>query len=400
LPILLTTGPFLPDLIVVIFTLYFCFLFFKKKIFLNAFLKRIIFFFLCLCFVFFLSSLASNFIFSSLKYSFTYIRFILFSICIYFLLNKENSNFYKFFKYFFYLYSFVIIDALIQFIFTKDLFFIPKPSNDRVTGLFGAELILGSYLSRLFPFYLISMIILKDKIIYHKHIYIFLLVLNIFVVGISGERTSLFYIFLILTFGMLSKIYLKQILIFVFFISIILIFLVNYLNIFVNQRFQQSFNQIIETLDGKYLISNFHQAHFESAVKMFLDNPILGVGPRNFRFECSDIKYFTEYSCSTHPHNTYLQLLSETGIFPAFAVLLIFLFCCFKIFKFIVNKKLELKLQVEFLLYISLFITLFPFSPSGSFFNNWLNIIYYLPIPFLIYLNKNTKNFNNFFSNK
>ena len=35
---------------------------------------------------------------------------------------------------------------------------------------------------------------------------------------------------------------------------------------------------------------------------------------------------------------------------------------------------------------ILIFINLFPFSPSGSFFNNWLSIIYFLPLGF--YINK------------
>ena len=35
-------------------------------------------------------------------------------------------------------------------------------------------------------------------------------------------------------------------------------------------------------------------------------------------------------------------------------------------------------------LYLALFITLFPFQPSGSFFNNWNSIIYYLPVGFIL----------------
>ena len=42
---------------------------------------------------------------------------------------------------------------------------------------------------------------------------------------------------------------------------------------------------------------------------------------------------------------------------------------------------------------ICVFITLFPFIPNGSFFNNWVNVIYYFPLGLLMYsnhqLNKN-----------
>jgi hypothetical protein len=32
-----------------------------------------------------------------------------------------------------------------------------------------------------------------------------------------------------------------------------------------------------------------------------------------------------------------------------------------------------------------LFVSLWPIIPTGSFFNNWINVIYYLPIGFLIW---------------
>ena len=58
-----------------------------------------------------------------------------------------------------------------------------------------------------------------------------------------------------------------------------------------------------------------HFNHYLSAIEMFKDNKLLGIGPKNFRKFCKDEKYFlNEFSCSTHPHNYYIQLLSETGI--------------------------------------------------------------------------------------
>ena len=32
-----------------------------------------------------------------------------------------------------------------------------------------------------------------------------------------------------------------------------------------------------------------------------------------------------------------------------------------------------------------LFLSLFPFIPTSNFYNNWLNVIYYLPVCFIIY---------------
>ena len=59
---------------------------------------------------------------------------------------------------------------------------------------------------------------------------------------------------------------------------------------------------------------------------MFLDNKIFGVGMKNFRNYCSDDKYqVSKLSCSTHPHNTYIQILTETGLF-GFLFILVLLF--------------------------------------------------------------------------
>ena len=67
---------------------------------------------------------------------------------------------------------------------------------------------------------------------------------------------------------------------------------------------------------------------------MFLENKILGVGVKNFRNYCNEEKYkVSNLSCSTHPHNIYIQMLSETGIIGFSFLMLIFLFFSKKIFQ-------------------------------------------------------------------
>ena len=61
---------------------------------------------------------------------------------------------------------------------------------------------------------------------------------------------------------------------------------------------------------------------------------IIGVGPKNFLLECQKDKYKKiesdnfNYRCNTHPHNIYLELLSETGIIGiiSFLVIVIIIF--------------------------------------------------------------------------
>ena len=88
------------------------------------------------------------------------------------------------------------------------------------------------------------------------------------------------------------------------------------------------------------LFSIGHQGHFKAAYLIFKDNPIFGVGIKNFRYECQKSQYKYAYSCTTHPHNTYLQLLAETGIIGFSFVFLFFIILSFSVIKmFILNLK-------------------------------------------------------------
>ena len=122
---------------------------------------------------------------------------------------------------------------------------------------------------------------------------------------------------------------------------------------------------------------------------MFKDNILFGVGPKNFRVVCEQQKYnFSKYTCSTHPHNTYIQLLSETGIFS-----FLIIFCLFLIVSFLLLKQLYFKIfkktfflnNLEICILIHIFVSLFPLTPTGSFFNNWTSIMYYYPIAIIFW---------------
>ena len=151
---------------------------------------------------------------------------------------------------------------------------------------------------------------------------------------------------------------------------------------------------------GKIIINDQYTAHFSTALNIFYDNPIFGTGPKTFRIECKNEKYrtvwgsnfsdskatdYVEYNgCSTHPHSTYLQLLSETGIIGALPLICIFLLMNYMLLRYLFGFESKLKFE-SMALFILLYINIFPFSPSGSFFGNWLSIIIYFPIGFLIH---------------
>ena len=95
IPTLLITGPFLSDLIVSFVSLFFLILSFKfypkfKKYYNNIYFKYFIVFYFFLV----LSSIFSDFIIFSLKNSFFYFRFGIFSLCTWYVLDN-NSKFIK-----------------------------------------------------------------------------------------------------------------------------------------------------------------------------------------------------------------------------------------------------------------------------------------------------------------
>ena len=82
--------------------------------------------------------------------------------------------------------------------------------------------------------------------------------------------------------------------------------------------------------------------------------------------------------CTSHPHNFYLQLLGETGIVGLSFIIIISIYL---LLIFITKKN---KNNFETCLLIGFLLTLIPFLPNGNFFNNWINMIMYLPVGFYV----------------
>ena len=100
---------------------------------------------------------------------------------------------------------------------------------------------------------------------------------------------------------------------------------------------------ILLTKNGltKYLDNSQYGAHRNVAKEIFLDNPIFGVGIKNFRVESRNEKYnnldhkLNHLRVSNHPHELYYEFLSETGIFGLVCFIIIIFF-----FSWISYKKL------------------------------------------------------------
>lgn len=403
LPACLVTGPAIADIIVTISSIFFLIITFKKKLFKyynNNFFKFFIVIWIYLIFC----SLVSDYPFFSLKTSLTYIRFIIFSVFIYYLLDTRENFLNNFFLFLLVTISLVVFDGYIQFFFDYNSLGFPKPHvMERLSGFFNDEWILGSYLSRILPILLALYFFVQIK---NKNLKIYfwaLVYLTIILVFLSGERAS--FLLSMITFFALIFFSKKKLL--NLFMGIILILIlaivVNVNSKSKNRMIEQTIKGFQFTTDGpipkpKYLFTYGHTQHFMNAYRMFKDSPIIGHGPKNFRKKCNITKYsLNQFGCSTHPHNTYFQLLAETGIIGFAFFMLIFVYFSITIFLSLFNKVEKNNIpyfQYKLFLLISFICSLFPLVTTGNFFNNWLNVVYFLPVGFYLHATKLKKKNN------
>jgi len=396
IPVFLITGPFLSDLSVSIVAIIFLINIFKNnlfKYFNNYYFK----FFILFWFILITSSFLSNNIFLSLKNSFFYIRFGIFALSFWYLLEKNE----KLLKYVFFsiIFCFVslLVDGYVQYIFGKNLFGIKISDINRPSSFFGSELILGSYLSRFFPI-LFGIFVFLNKKINKKNLYLIsiIFIFTEVLIFLSGERSAFFYMNLSTIFIILMIKEYRNYRIVIYIITICcLIVLANFRPQVMQRIVHQTiadFNLKVNKNDNRtYIFSKAHTDLYEAGLNIFFDNKFFGVGPRQFRYECNNYK-ISSYSCNTHPHNTYIELLSESGIFSFIIVFSVFLLILFSSIKHLFNKMINTKKNpifndLEVCLLSAVLISLWPLIPTGSFFNNWLSIIYYYPLGILIWQN-------------
>lgn len=387
-PWLLISGPFLSDLFAIILSVYFIYEKFSRKSF-NEFKTIYFFSFAIFCLYLFFNSVFIAKHFLSIQSSIFYVRFFLFSLAIVFLL-EENENRLRYFFYSVCLVIFVLfIDSLFQKIFETNLVGIDMQHAIRVSSFFGNELILGSFTIKLLPIALAFLFFVKqNKTINFSILLIFL---SSVIVLLSAEKTALIMTMLLFVLFILKikLIAIYRLFLFITFASLISLILFSSQSL--NKRLIQEFAKNYS--DGKYIYSRPHDSHYKTAYKMFKDKPLLGHGPKMFRVKCSDQKYvIDQFSCSTHPHNYLLQILSETGLIGFLFWSIFYLSVLLLFIKLLIFEKSSK--GHSFPLYImcsSILIIFLPIAPSGNIFNNWLSCLNFFSIGVMMFFLKKIK---------
>ena len=380
IPLLMTafiSGSAVLDLFVITSAILWIFMyrnnFYKKtKIFKNIFIFLLVFYLLIL-----ISSLLSDYFSYSLSKSIVFIRFIFFGLFFYQIFTININYLSKYLKGILIVIIFLIIDTFIQLFFGKDIFGLEPISKGRLSGPFGDELILGSFL-----FVFSSIYSLSVKI--HDWKFFIYLLLCLAVITLTGERIALIkFIFFhtALLFFLFKqnkiKINLKQLM---FLLSTLLIISSLFFKSNLMDRHIEFVNKFVPG-SKNFILYSGHYSHFVSSMAIFKDKPITGTGFRSFRKDCKNYNNYFNFDnvylidsvnltksdkikiidslnrniCSTHPHNFYLEILSEIGIlgFFSFMMLLIYVY----------RKLSHSDLKIFFLVYF------FPFVSTSSIFH-------------------------------
>ncbi len=387
LPISLISGSFLSDLSVSIIGLIFLYLTISQRDFKYYKAAPVVIFWMWCLYLIIISCLSENPLLS-FESSLFYFRFGLFALAIWYIIERNNSFKKNFFIILSIVFIIVLFDGYLEFFRGKNLLNY-EYNGERIKGLFGNNFVIGVYLSKLLP---IIFALFYSEFFKTKKIIFLLMILLIstdILVYLSGERTSFFVVGLVSICVILLTSKFRIIRLITFLISICVILTITVYKENIRERMiSLTLEQTNLLNDDAVVFSPRHESFYITSFSIFKDNYILGVGPKMYREYCDKPEYSAGNSCSTHPHNTYMQLLSETGLIGALPVIFLFFYICFiflKQFWFVYIKKIKAFSDYQICLMVSLFVSLWPIMPTQNFFNNWISIIYFIPVGFLLH---------------
>ena len=156
---------------------------------------------------------------------------------------------------------------------------------------------------------------------------------------------------------------------------------------------QQLFSQLFDNSQRDQFIENsLYLKLYKSGLAVFKDNPIFGVGNKNYRVITTkniEEKINDNYVLNTHPHQIYIELLCEHGFVGTVILLSIFFYLIFKNLKTIIISRNSIQLGC----FTYLIINFLPILPSGSFFNDFSSTLFWINLSIMYACSKKTNIF-------
>ena len=348
------------------------------------------------------NSLISNDIMSGIYRNFGFVRFILFFLMINYLffISEKNLSILKIWSIIFFV---VLIDVYIERFTGSNILGFGGIENAinaqtrgyRVVSFFKTEPIPGAFLCG-FSFIVVGFVLnfLKSKKILKL---LGFLIIFFCLVGVmfTGERSNGlkaligFSIFI----SIIDYVKLRDKILVFSTLFIIFLLTVNFSD-YVKYRYIDQLYIKINTKDEreKFLNNSLYIKLYKSGFYVFKNNPWFGVGNKNYRVETCDTdknSIHNEYYCLTHPHQIYIEMLSEHGIVGTIIIMGIIFYLAFRL----IRKIIDTRNYIQAGCLIFLLINFVPILPSGSFFNNFNITLFMINFSLMYAINKETNIF-------
>ena len=329
-----------------------------------------------------------------------FIRFIFFFIAVnyFFFINQKNFGIFNIWVIFFVIF---VTDVYFERFSGANIFGwgayeinnIKQPHGARVMSFFRDEPIAGAYLNGLFLLvtgYLLTFLKDKNKL---KLLLLIIMFSFLFSILLTGERSNsiraIFGVILFLFFLDFIKLKFKIFTLIILIGSILLVvFNSNYLK---HRYYGQLYQEAFLKKDTKFFKENIYIKLYKSGYNLFKNHPILGVGNKNYRVEaCSEKNLKYNYYCSTHPHQIYLEFLTEHGLTGTIILLSVFFILIFKNLKIMILSQNYIQIGA----FIYLLSTFLPLIPSGSFFTDFNITLFFINFSLMYGVSKNTNIFS------
>lgn len=410
MPLAILSGYALANIFSSIIAFLFIIYSFKEKL-IKYYKNTFFLIFILFCILIIISSTFSDHFIHSFKTSILYFRYGILAIAIWFCC-ETFKNFHRYFLFTSLIaFLLVLITGYYEFFNQKDIFG-NNVLDSRLTLFTNGKMSIGAFLARFFPI-IVALLFLNYKSMKKKNFikafFILFFVTTFVLVIMSGERTQV----LVIAIPIIIFIFLANSLFYIRLIIAIMsisfaVFVLNFYPSVSDRMIKQTYDHIGFGTGEFYAFSKLHTQYYNNVLIMFQKNPVLGIGPNNFRIECRNSEYFTgtvvyseEYwnnfenisddikktYCTTHPHNFYIQLLGETGIVGFLFLVLAYIYLIIRLTYHLLYKlgfRNKLFNNYELMLVSYYLAILWPIMPTNNFFNSWMSIFIFLPLGFLI----------------
>lgn len=382
IPISILLGSAISVSNIIIISLLSVFLIINKNL-IGIFKDQIMVLLLLLLFYLLINSLIAEDLNITLKRNIGFIRFILFFLFInyiFYIYDKSKIN------YIYLIWTVILIvvlfDVNYEFYSGKNIFGFTSDNKKRIVSFFKDENIVGSFING-FVFiifgYLIQRLTYNNSNKYKFFLFTFILIASICMI-LTGERSNTikYFIAMIIFFSAINQLsVLKKIQIF---LSILIVFLVIVSN---STKIKHRYiNDMLDKLNSSNVVKeHIYFSLYKTGLNIFKENLYFGVGNKNFRVIACEKKLQKdiELICNTHPHQIYIEFLSEHGLFGTLIILSILFTLIFKNITKIYKKNNTI--QLGCLVYM--IVQFIPLLPSGSFFSDF-NLTFFM-LNFSIY---------------